>query len=206
MENNSSGRGKDSEVPTELQGWNWGAFMLNWIWGIGNNTYRAFWVLFPFVGFFMLFFLGLKGNEWAWRNRRWDSVEHFREVQRKWAKASLLVLAIGVLGAIALSLSLQSMFKDSEPYKLSLSMINSSSEVTARIGNPLEAGFISGSMQTSGPTGEAMLSYEVSGPSGTGDVAFEATKSLGSWAIDCLVVRFPASEEELFLGPCDEGT
>src|SRR6202008_2407231 len=29
--------------------------------------------------------LGVKGNAWAWRNGRWDSVEHFKRVQRRWA-------------------------------------------------------------------------------------------------------------------------
>jgi hypothetical protein len=28
---------------------------------------------------------GLKGNEWGWQNRRFESVEHFRTVQRTWA-------------------------------------------------------------------------------------------------------------------------
>jgi len=27
-----------AEVPDEIDRWNWGAFLLNWIWGIGNNT------------------------------------------------------------------------------------------------------------------------------------------------------------------------
>lgn len=25
----------------DIQGWIWGAFLLSWIWGIGNNTYIA---------------------------------------------------------------------------------------------------------------------------------------------------------------------
>jgi len=26
------------QVPAEIDRWNWGAFLLNWVWGIGNNT------------------------------------------------------------------------------------------------------------------------------------------------------------------------
>ena len=26
-------------VPQEVKGWNWGAFMFNVMWGIGNKTY-----------------------------------------------------------------------------------------------------------------------------------------------------------------------
>ena len=33
---NTSGQGKASVLPAELKGWNWGAFFLHVIWGIGN--------------------------------------------------------------------------------------------------------------------------------------------------------------------------
>ena len=33
----------------------------------------------------MCFVLGAYGNEWAWRNKRWESVEHFHRVQATWA-------------------------------------------------------------------------------------------------------------------------
>jgi hypothetical protein len=35
---NSSGTGKTTEVPAEIRGWNWGAFFLNFFWGIGNKS------------------------------------------------------------------------------------------------------------------------------------------------------------------------
>ena len=75
------------EIPPELDRWDWGAFLLNWIWGLGNNTFLALLVFAPFVGFVMPFVLGAKGSAWAWRNGRWTSVEHFQRVQRKaiWA-------------------------------------------------------------------------------------------------------------------------
>ena len=57
-----SGLGKDSVVPPELKGWNWGAFLLNWIWGIGNSTYIALLMFVPFVNIVMFFMLGAKGH------------------------------------------------------------------------------------------------------------------------------------------------
>ena len=33
---NTSGQGKAAVLPAELKGWNWGAFFLHVIWGIGN--------------------------------------------------------------------------------------------------------------------------------------------------------------------------
>ena len=93
-------------VPPEIKRWNWGAFLLNWIWGIGNNTYIALLTFIPLFGFIMLFVLGAKGSAWAWRNGRWDSVEHFKRVQRRWAIAGVavwigaLVLGGAIVGGV----------------------------------------------------------------------------------------------------------
>ena len=90
---NTSGQGKNAVVPPEIAGWNWGAFFLNWIWGLGNSTFIALLTLLPFVNIVMVFVLGAKGNAWAWQNKRWDSVEHFKRVQRKWTIAALVMIA-----------------------------------------------------------------------------------------------------------------
>lgn len=104
---NTSGQGEGAVVPAEVQGLNWGAFLLNWIWGIGNNTWLALLCLVPFVGTIMAFVLLFKGNEWAWKNKRWDSVEHFKATQRKWAMAGLIILGIGVaLWCVSIGLSI----------------------------------------------------------------------------------------------------
>jgi len=26
----------------------------------------------------------VRGNEWAWQSKRWDSIEHFQKAQRTW--------------------------------------------------------------------------------------------------------------------------
>ncbi len=83
-------------IPPEIGGWNWGAFLLNWIWGIGNNTFIALLTLVPIFGLIMPFVLGAKGIRWAWRNGRWDSVEHFKRVQRKWAIWGAIVWIGGI--------------------------------------------------------------------------------------------------------------
>ncbi len=83
-------------IPPEIDRWNWGAFLLNWIWGIGNGTPIALLTLVPIVGFIMMFVLGAKGSRWAWRNKRWESVEHFQRAQRKWAIAGLIVWIAGI--------------------------------------------------------------------------------------------------------------
>lgn len=52
-------------VPNEIKGWNWGAFMFNFIWGIGNKTYLPLLCLIPIFNIFWIFVVGFKGNTWA---------------------------------------------------------------------------------------------------------------------------------------------
>ena len=83
---NTSGMGDRSQVPPEVGGWNWGAFLLGWIWGIGNSVWISLvGFLIPFLGFIMAFVLGAKGSEWAWKARKWESIGHFQRTQRAWA-------------------------------------------------------------------------------------------------------------------------
>ena len=102
---NTSGQGLSSTVPPEIRGWNWGAFFLTWVWGIGNRVWLAFIALIPvpFVGLAMMIILGLKGNEWAWQCKKWDSIEQFRRRQRIWMYWGIagfiapFVLILGIL-------------------------------------------------------------------------------------------------------------
>lgn len=83
-----------------------GRVFWNWIWALGNSTYIGLLALVPYVGFIMAFYLGFKGRELAWKNKRWDSLEHFNRVQRSWTKWGLIVFVgvfvLGILAAIAL--------------------------------------------------------------------------------------------------------
>ncbi len=88
---NTSGQGKASVVPPEIMGWSWGAFFLNFIWGICNGVYISLLTLIPIVNIVMIFILGARGKEWAWRNKRWESVEQFKRVQKTWSKVGVWV-------------------------------------------------------------------------------------------------------------------
>ena len=99
---NTSGQGNLAVIPREISGWNWGAFLLSWIWGIGNNVWIALLALIPYVGFIMAIVLGVKGSEWAWENKRWDSIEHFKATQRKWAYWGIGFFGIVILFYILL--------------------------------------------------------------------------------------------------------
>ncbi len=102
---NTSGQGSLAVIPREIGGWNWGAFLLNWIWAIGNSVWIGLLALVPYAGFIMAIVLGVKGNEWAWRYKRWDSVEHFKRTQSTWAKWGLGILLGSIVFAILIGIA-----------------------------------------------------------------------------------------------------
>lgn len=92
----------DDGLPPGVAGWSWGAFLLNWIWAIGNRTWIGLLALVPYVGFGVAIWLGIKGREMAWRAREWESVEHFNRVQRSWSRWAVgLMLAIFALAFLS---------------------------------------------------------------------------------------------------------
>jgi len=91
---NNSGCGINNtieQVPDEIKGWNWGAFLLPWLWLWTNQVWVGLLCFVPQTGFVVTLALGAKGNEWAWKSRRWRSIEQFKEHQRGWAIAGLMI-------------------------------------------------------------------------------------------------------------------
>ena len=90
---NNSGRGLfdlSTPVPQEIKGWNWGAFLLTPFWLVNNRVWIGCFALVPIVGFWMAIALGIKGNEWAWKSRKWESVDLFISHQKRWAIAGII--------------------------------------------------------------------------------------------------------------------
>ena len=91
---NNSGQGglfnSSVPVPDEIKGWNWGAFLFPQFWPLSNKVWIGLLTWIPYIGWTMSFFLGLKGNEWAWKSRRWRSIQQFKDHQRGWTIAGLL--------------------------------------------------------------------------------------------------------------------
>lgn len=135
-----------TDIPPGVAGWSWGAFLLNWIWAIGNRTWIGLLCLIPIIGTIMAFVLGFKGREWAWKNAKWDSVEHFNKVQRRWSIwALVLVLGFGVIGilaAIALP-AYQDYTTRAKTSEVIISMAPVRTALTERISNPANTGILS---------------------------------------------------------------
>lgn len=94
---NTSGLKDATIVPEEIKGWSWAAFLMTWIWAIGNNVWIGLLTLVPTLGFIVQIMLGLKGKEWAWKNKHWESVEQFNTAQKKWVKWGIIFCVVGLL-------------------------------------------------------------------------------------------------------------
>ena len=57
--------------------------------------------LFTLIGGIALrIWFGLKGNQWAWQNKKWNSTEHFNSVQKTWAIVSAVVSMVLILANV----------------------------------------------------------------------------------------------------------
>jgi hypothetical protein len=113
--------GNDAAALKQLGRWNWGAFFLPCIWAFAHRL-----TLLGVVGLLLLLlwglrvsgivpsqlyrlevgtgmvlpvYLGVRGNQLAWRRRPFRDVQHFRQVQRAWRNwgIGLCVVQFGVL-------------------------------------------------------------------------------------------------------------
>jgi hypothetical protein len=109
--------GMHGSVPEELRvGWNWGAFGFGWIWGLPHRCYVTVLdlailplMLVPPIGLIVALGLrmwyALRGDEWAWQDRRFESLEHYRSVQRVWTRWVLAAyVGCGVVSALVLAM------------------------------------------------------------------------------------------------------
>lgn len=87
---------KGKNIPTDLKGFNWGAFLLTFIWGIRFRAWLTLlaipliWYQLPFgINWLLLtalqIYCGIKGNDWAYQVEWWKKPKDFRATQIKWA-------------------------------------------------------------------------------------------------------------------------
>ena len=93
---------KGKDIPKELKEFNWGAFLLTFIWGIRYKAWITLlaipliWFQLPFGINWILytvlqFYCGIKGNEWAYQVEWWKKPVEFRRTQMRWAVAALSI-------------------------------------------------------------------------------------------------------------------
>lgn len=106
---------KGKDIPKELKEFNWGAFLLTFIWGV---KYKAWITLLaiPLIWFqlplginwllytILQFYCGIKGNEWAYQEEWWKKPQDFRKTQAKWAICAIalnIIIPFAVLSIAA---------------------------------------------------------------------------------------------------------
>lgn len=96
--------GTQGPVPPEVMAmrWSWGGFFWNWLWMCNNGLAGTKILLLlscfvPYVNVISVIYLGISGNQLAWQNRHFDSVDHFKRVQGIWSRWALWFL-LGTLG------------------------------------------------------------------------------------------------------------
>lgn len=93
---------EDSIIKKEVKKWNWGAFLLTFIWGVGNGVYVSLLAMIPGINLIMAVVLGIKGNEWAWRKNKCLTITEFKKQQRLWAKWGVVSIIIITIAAIVI--------------------------------------------------------------------------------------------------------
>ena len=112
-----------------------------------------------------------------------------------------LVLLLGLTAfVIVLGGFIFQIMKNSDPYEEALDLARRNPEVIEAIGEPVEPGFmVWGSIETSGPSGEASISFPIKGTSGEAQVYVEAEKSAGQWKYSVLAVEIEGQERRINL-------
>ena len=99
-----AGAGAGSDLPAAIKGFNFGAFALTFIWALGNRI----WILgivvlitscLPPVTLAFAIYLGINGNALAWKARAFSSIQEFKETQKVWAIAGIVIFVLGI-GAV----------------------------------------------------------------------------------------------------------
>lgn len=125
----------------------------------------------------------------------------------KWLVPVLATVALaGMGGFIAV---IMGSIKGSDAYTGALARARSAPAVVAAIGSPIrDAYFVSGNITVSGPTGVADLAIPVTGPKGGASVFVQASKRLGAWHFDHMIVQVDATQQKIDLSeyPAPRGT
>ena len=110
-------------------------------------------------------------------------IEKSDETKKKKIIKCVVIFGIGFIGAIIVCTSIFSLFKNSEPYKYSLELIENNQDAMEYLGEKYKLPIIiSGSMSMNGNgMGQASLSYKIKGKNGISRVYIDAEKENGIW-------------------------
>jgi cytochrome oxidase complex assembly protein 1 len=112
--------------------------------------------------------------------------------------ASMIVLLAGFV--FSLVFFVFSVIRSTDVFRDAVERAQASPEVQAELGAPVEQGWwVSGSVETSGPSGSADISIPLEGSEKDGTLYAVAHKSAGRWSYDTLEVEVEGKEERIDL-------
>lgn len=125
---------------------------------------------------------------------------------RNWKRAvplgclALMMLAVGLVAAIMW------LIKSTAPYDEALTSARAHCAVVEALGTPIDAGwFVSGSVEVSGPSGNADMSFPVEGSRASGRLYVVAHKQAGRWEFGLLQLEMEGQGARIdLLAPRDE--
>ena len=113
----------------------------------------------------------------TWSKRNW-----------KWFVPLVLLVFVG-FAALILSVVVGFM-KSSDAYKEAVARAKAEPAVMQALGSPITEGFlVTGNIRISGASGNADLAIPISGPDGKATIYVAATRSLGQWTFQHLIVE-----------------
>ena len=130
-------------------------------------------------------------EEQNWWDRNW-----------KWFVPVAVLSALVAIAAFVFAILsfVYGMMKTSDAYLHALARARENPAVTSALGSPITEGYwTSGSINVSGPSGNADLAIPISGPKGEGTIFLSARKSAGEWTYSVLVVQVAQSKERINL-------
>ncbi len=128
---------------------------------------------------------------------------------RSWfARNALWVVPVGCIGLLAALAAFAGLvltivmgsIKSTDAYREAVDRATSSPQVHTVLGEPVKVGwFVSGSVNVSGPSGDADLSIPLSGPQGKGTLYVTARKRAGHWQYQVLEVGVEGKPQRIDL-------
>ena len=109
---------------------------------------------------------------------------------RNWKWLVPVICFVGLASIAGFFFLILSFIKSSDVYQGAVSRIENSPAVISELGSPVHEGFLfTGHISVSGTSGKADLAIPVSGPKGRATAYVLATKNLGEWHFDHLIVQ-----------------
>jgi len=121
-------------------------------------------------------------------------------LQRHWKGLVIAILGLIVVSVVAMILSIVGLvmwsMKQSDVYKQAMAKTRQNAEVAARLGTPIEPGWIiSGHINLENDAGTAEMTIPIHGPQQEAKIYLDARKRMGEWTFNYLTVKTAAGEQ-----------